>query len=331
MGNNDYNYYKNEYSKYKNNYYSPSTQKKHFDNSKRKKIMRKRFFRAFLVFFIIFAVIAALVFGGIKMYSYFKDKKPDDTLTTIATTVEKTTVETTTIVDETTTVEESTTEVEETTTTESTTKTTTKSNTQNIISIGSHQTNTAYYLDTDSGVCVNLRVGPNTSAPVLRLLVENTKVVFSKFSDDKKWGYTSNLPVNGWIALEFARYKNAGDNSSSNTNTNNKTTTYYAPTTSLKYYSNSYAQNTPSFNDALAIFGADKSNNLYLNCKVSTSTKIIGRDVPSDTAKQIATFSNGTSLKIYSVRYGYGRTRVNGKDVWLPTSCLQFVSWGHYY
>lgn len=294
MANNDYNYYKSEYSKFKNNYYTPGSNNNN-NNNKDKGKAAKRFLRAFLVFLITFGVIAAAVFGGIKLYKNIADKKEKET--TVATTVEEETSETKT---ETTT--------EEKTTEEKTTEpTTTAAPSDSKITAG-----TVGVVKTDDNSGIYLRHNPTYDEPGYAHLPDGTSVTISEISSDGKWGKSSNFDINGWVYLQYI------------------TASASAPASNSKPSSSADNSENLTFGQALTIFGNDTSKNLYMNCRINTSSVSGIADYSDPNSKVISTFAGGQDVEIYSVRSGYGKTRVNGIETWIPTQYLDFVSWGHY-
>lgn len=297
--NNDYNYYKSEYSKFKNNYYTPGSNNNNNKGDKGKAF--KRFIRAFLVFLITFAIIAAAVFGGIKLYKVISSNNENKT-TTPTTVAEKTTAD-----GEKTTAEKTT----EKTTTETTTQseTTTQASSSGKITAGMTAT-----VKTPDNSGVYLRYNPTYDEGGFVLLKDGTTVVISEISADGLWAKSSNFDINGWV---YMKYLVTAASASAETKTTAKT-------------SSDVKQNL-TFGEALTIFGNDTSRNLYMNCKINSSSKVSGiADYQNPDSKVVATFTNGQEVPIYSVRSGYGKTRVNGAETWIPTQYLDFESWGHY-
>lgn len=294
--NNDYNYYKSEYGKFKNNYYTPGNNNK--NSKKRGNKSVKRFFRAFFVFLFTFSIIAVAVFGGIKLYKNISLNKAENTTTTQTEKED----ETTKPIKETT-EKETTTKREETTTKKE--ETTTKKPTSDKIVAGS-----VGYVSTSSGEPIYLRHEPSYNISGYAPLTTGTRVVISEISSDGKWGKTSNFDINGWVNLQYIKVST----SSSETNTPSQ-----------------YYPDKLSFSNALEIFGKDTSQNLYMNCSISSSEKVSGiADYKNPDSAVISTFTNGQKVEIYSVRSGYGKTRVNNIETWIPTRYLEFDSWGHY-
>ncbi|MBQ6624747.1 MAG: hypothetical protein IIX39_02895 [Clostridia bacterium] len=303
--NNDYNYYKSEYGKFKNNYYTPGNNNK--NNKKRGNKAVKRFFRAFFVFLFTFSIIAVAVFGGIKLYKNISANKPE-TPSTSETQISK---EDNTSKTEKETTEKETTEKETTTKKEeSTTKkeeNTTKKPSSDKISAGS-----VGYVSTGSGEPIYLRHEPTYNISGYAPLTNGTRVVISEISSDGKWGKTSNFDINGWVYLQYIKVT-----ASASSNSSSATTQYYP--------------DKLSFSNALEIFGKDTSKNLYMNCSISSSEKVKGiADYNNPDSAVISTFSDGQKVEIYSVRNGYGKTRINNVETWIPTRYLEFDSWGHY-
>lgn len=298
---NDYNYYKSEYSKFKQNNYVPANNFNNNNNDKGKSL--KRFIRAFLVFFVTFGIIAAAVFGGIKLYKSIAEKEK-----TVPTTV----------------VEETTTEKANETTTEKPTETTTQEPTTTAPETtasapsGKVTAGTTAYVKTPDGSGVYLRYNPTYGEWGYAHLSDGTRVDVSEISSDGLWAKSSNFDINGWVYMKYL--VTSADSSA----------TAEGTTAAAKSTSGSNAENL-SFGDALTIFGNDTSRNLYMNCKINSTSNVNGiANYQNPDSKVIATFSNGQEVPIYSVRSGYGKTRVNGVETWIPTQYLDFVSWGHY-
>lgn len=295
--NNDYNYYKSEYSKFKNNYYTPGSNNNNNKGSGGKSF--KRFIRSFIVFLITFGVIAAAIFGGVKLYKSIAEKKEKET--TVATTS----------------VTETTKEVEKTTAEKTTEETTTEAETTTgAASSGRIKAGTVAYVKTPDNTGIYLRHNPTYDEYGYAPLSDGTKVVVSEVSADGLWAKTSNFDINGWV---YAKYLVASDNSASTSGQASPSQT-----------SASAESGKISFGEALTIFGNDTSRNLYMNCKINSSNVSGIADYQNPDSKVIATFSSGQAVPIYSVRSGYGKTRVNGVETWIPTQYLDFDSWGHY-
>lgn len=302
--NNNYNYYKSEYGKFKENYYTPGNNNKNNKNKSNKSV--KRFFRAFLVFLITFSIIAAVIFGGYKLFKMISANKEDET--TVVTTTQK--AEEKITFEEKTTIEKTT---EEKTTAE---KTTEEKTTENKISSSGISAGAVGYIKTSSGDGIFLRHNPTYDEAGFTPLKDGTKIVIAKISDDGKWAKTSNFDINGWVYLDYVDGLATTASVKTDANSiNSKGTTY---------------PNNISFDDALGYFEKDTSHNVYLNCKISGSDVKGIANYQNPSSKVVKTFSNNQSVAIYSVREGYGKTRVNDKEVWIPTSNLEFVSWGYY-
>lgn len=304
--NNDYNYYKSEYSKFKGNYYTPGSNNNNNKGSGGKSF--KRFLRAFLVFLVTFGIIAAAVFGGIKLYRSIAEKKQNEAATTTSASTETTTSEnnetTAKKPDETTTEEKTTTEPETTTAAPSSKVT----------------AGTVAVVKTPDNTGIYLRYNPTYDEGGFVLLKDGTNVVISEISSDGLWAKSSNFDINGWVYLKYL-VSSSGSALSADKSASATTGSSSSDKSSEKL----------TFGEALTIFGNDTSRNLYMNCKINSSSKVSGiADYQNPDSKVIATFSNGQSVPIYSVRSGYGKTRVNGIETWIPTQYLDFESWGHY-
>lgn len=301
--NNDYNYYKSEYSKFKGNYYTPGSNNNNNKGSGGKSF--KRFLRAFFVFLVTFGIIAVAVFGGIKLYKNVVDNKEKET-----------TAQTTAVADETTAEDKdkTTTKKSEETTTKQ--EKTTKSEPTTGASSGKIAAGTVAVVKTPENSGIYLRHNPTYDEYGYAPLKDGTTVVVSEISSDGLWAKSSNFDINGWV---YAKYLVSTSDST--------------PASSEKTTASSSASSDDSnltFGQALEIFANDTSQNLYMNCKIN-SDKVNGiSDYQNPDSKVISTFSSGQSVPIYSVRNGYGKTRVNGVETWIPSQYLDFESWGHY-
>ena len=311
MANNDYNYYKSEYGKFKSNYYTPGNNNKNNRNGRNSGF--KKFIRAFLVFLIAFAILASLIFGGVKIYQSIKNKSEQGT-DKPTTTVSQTDPEKTTKPQKTT-EKETTTKAPETTTkkpVETTTKQDTSINNKPYVgAIG--------YIDTDDNSGVFLRTSPTYDISGYAPLIDGTQVVLAEISEDGKWGKTSNFDINGWIYLDyFVMTSTASSTTASSSSSSSSSTSSSGDLT---------------FGQALEIFGNSTEKNLFMNCVIVSSGAVSGvADYANASSGVNSTFSNGDKVEIYSVRDGYGKTRIGNGDIvtWIPTSYLDFVSWGHY-
>lgn len=303
-GNNDYNYYKSEYGKFKDNYYKPGN-----NNRKRGSGGKnfKRFIRAFFVFLVTFGIVAVAIFGGVRLYKNLSAKKQEET--TVATTVKdnENQPQTSTKAEKESTTKEKTTA--ETTTKKAEEKTTKSSEKTTVSSSGKIVAGSVGYVSTSTGEPIYLRHNPTYNEAGYAPLTNGTEVVISEISQDGQWGKTSNFDIDGWVNLSYISVAASSSSSSS---------------------SPSKSSDNLSFGQALTIFGNDTSQNLYMNCKINSSSVKGIADYKDSSSKVITTFSNGQNVPIYSVRNGYGKTRVNNVETWIPTQYLDFVSWGHY-
>ena len=298
--NKDYNYYKSEYGKFKNNYYSPGV----LNNSDKKKKNNggKKFLKVMIIFIIVFGIIALLAFGGMKIYKVVSENRGEKESSTAFTTVATTVAETTT---------------SEATTEEKTTKapSTTKSSQDKITA------NSEGYISTPSGDSVYLRHNPTYDEYGYAPLTVGTKVVICEISEDGEWGKTSNFDINGWIYLKYVTLSSPSGE---------KTTS--KPVSTEKSDSSKFKTGI-TFDEALEIFMADTEKNHYMICTVSSDTgSVYGvYDYNKPDKDRMGQYMNGQSVNVYEVRYDYARISQKGlPNIWIPTSCLVFDSWGKY-
>lgn len=295
---NDYNYYKNEYGKYKANYYSPGSEEYKRRQSGSRKQKAARFFRAFLVFIVIAAVVVGLVMGIIKLSAVIHGRINSEDETTTAPTL---------------------------TTTE---KVTEKES-------GKFKKGTECIVKTEEGTGVNLRNKPTYDVAGYQLISDGEKVVIAEISEDGEWCKTSNFSKNGWLNLKYLQIveeetttKKAEEESTTEKKTEKETTTKKPEsTTEPKTVTDGSIK---SYDDAVKAF-KDKGSGAVMNCKISSSSNVFATSRPDSESVKILLLVPGEQIKVVAVEGSYSKIVKAGYEnsvTWVPNDCLAFVSWG---
>ncbi len=295
---NDYNYYKNEYGKYKANYYSPGSEEYKKRQSGSRKQKAARFFRAFIVFIVIAAVVVGLIFGIIKLSGIIHDRINTNEETTTSST--------------------------ETTTEKTTEKTDSK-----------YKKGTECVVKTEEGTGVNLRNKPTYDVAGYQLIADGEKVVIAEISEDGEWCKTSNFDKNGWLNIKYLQIVEKEESTTKKTEETTTEKVTEKETTTKKPESTTESKTVTdgsitSYADAVEAFKGKESGTV-MNCKISGSSNVFATSRPDSSSVKILLLVPGEQIQVVAVEGDYSKIVKKGYEssiTWVPNDCLTFVSWG---
>lgn len=293
---NDYNYYKNEYGKYKANYYSPGSEEYKKRESGSRKQKTARFFRGFLVFVVIAAIVVGLIFGIIKLSAIIHGRITGGENETTTSSVE-------------------------TTTENKPDKDDSK-----------FKKGTKCVVKTEEGTGVNLRNKPTYDVAGYQLVADGEEIIVAEVSEDGEWCKTSNFSKNGWLNVKYLRI--VEDETVTEEATDEETTkpeeTTEKPTEKPTEGKTETDGSIKNYADAVKAF-KEKGEGTVMYCKISGSNNVFATSGPDANSVKILLLLPGEQIKVVAVNGEYSKIVKTGYEssiTWVPNDCLTFVSWG---